>query len=95
VPGKAVDNFRVYHKGTEADARPWDSVVTNHYRMMRSTQTHDFAVALAAKYAPFDKAKMTIGEAFEALKGYVDSSDPDTELPNKLHMLQTAGTWHS
>ena len=33
---------------------------------------------------------MTIWEAFEALKGYVDSSDPDSELPNLEHMLQTA-----
>jgi len=27
---------------------------------------------------------------FEALKGYVDSSDPDISLPNKEHMMQTA-----
>ena len=33
---------------------------------------------------------MTIWEGFEALKGYVDSSDPDSDLPNMEHMLQTA-----
>ena len=30
---------------------------------------------------------MTILEAFEALKGYVDSSDPDVDLPNMEHMM--------
>jgi inositol oxygenase len=33
---------------------------------------------------------LTVWEAFEALKGYVDSSDPDSSLPNLEHMLQTA-----
>jgi inositol oxygenase len=42
------------------------------------------------KYHKFDHAKMTILEAFEALKGYVDSSDPDVDLPNMEHMMQTA-----
>ena len=42
------------------------------------------------KYHSFKHAKMTIWEAFEALKGYIDSSDPDCDLPNLEHMLQTA-----
>eukprot|EP01042_Synura_sphagnicola_P000208 gene208-211_t len=33
---------------------------------------------------------MSIYEAFSALQDYVDSSDPDVELPNMIHMLQTA-----
>ena len=39
------------------------------------------------KYHSFKHAKMTIWEAFEALKGYIDSSDPDCDLPNLEHML--------
>ena len=38
----------------------------------------------------FDKAKMSFWEAFERLQGYVDSSDPDINLPNVDHAFQTA-----
>ncbi len=33
---------------------------------------------------------MTIEEAFAELENYVDASDPDLDLPNLLHLLQTA-----
>jgi inositol oxygenase len=33
---------------------------------------------------------MTIEEAFIKLEEYVDASDPDLDLPNKLHLLQIA-----
>lgn len=33
---------------------------------------------------------MTIEEAFVELESYVDASDPDLDLPNKIHLLQTA-----
>ena len=36
------------------------------------------------------RAKMTIREAFKVLESYVDSSDPDVSLPNKIHMFQSA-----
>jgi inositol oxygenase len=45
---------------------------------------------MCAKYHSFDHAKMTVWETFMELKTYVDSSDPDTELPNLEHMMQTA-----
>lgn len=45
---------------------------------------------MAEKWHKFDHAKLTIREAFKLLEGYVDSSDPDTDLPNMEHMLQTA-----
>lgn len=67
------------------------SVVHNHYRLMRTYQTLSFSEKMSEKYS-FDKprAKMTIKEAFRALEGYVDSSDPDVDLPNMVHMFQTA-----
>lgn len=89
-PGKKVEEFRVYHTGEADGGSSWDSVVSNHYRLMRTNQTVAFVDKMVAKWGKFDKAKMTIREAFEALKGYVDSSDPDTALPNLVHMLQTA-----
>jgi inositol oxygenase len=45
---------------------------------------------MAKKWHKFGHAKLTIREAFKLLEGYVDSSDPDTELPNMEHMMQTA-----
>ncbi len=57
---------------------------------MRMYQTMEFNKRMEEKYFKFNHAKMTIWEAFEALKGYVDASDPDTELPNLEHMLQAA-----
>ena len=65
----------------------WDVGVREHYRLMRTHQTMAFVEAMTKKYSAFDKARMTVVECFELLKGYVDSSDPDTTLPNLEHML--------
>ena len=46
--------------------------------------------ARPGQYLKFDKAKMSFWEAFERLQGYVDSSDPDINLPNVDHAFQTA-----
>ena len=81
---KEVEEFRNY------DSSAAQSRVENHYKNMRSKQTVAFNKKMEAKYFDFDKCTMTIWEAFEALQDYVDASDPDTELPNLLHMLQTA-----
>lgn len=58
---------------------------------MRTHQTLEFVERLNAKYSfQTPRAVMTIREAFAALEGYVDSSDPDVSLPNLVHMFQTA-----
>lgn len=58
---------------------------------MRSNQTVDFYNRMIEKYS-FDnpRTKMSIRDAFVALEGYVDSSDPDVDIPNIIHMFQTA-----
>lgn len=33
---------------------------------------------------------MSVRDMFKLLEKYVDASDPDTELPNLIHMIQTA-----
>ena len=45
---------------------------------------------MGGQWHTFDKAELTIREAFEKLEGYVDASDPDITLPNVLHAFQTA-----
>lgn len=83
-PGKAKEEFRNYK---DSDRQ---SIVELHYHEMRKYQTVAQVEKMYEKYHKFNHAKMTIWEAFEALKTYVDSSDPDTSLPNLEHMLQTA-----
>jgi inositol oxygenase len=84
VSGKPLTEFRNY------DENPMVSTVRQHYRMMRANQTLAFVQRMEAKYNKFDKGQMTLWEAFEKLQGYVDTSDPDTSLPNVQHALQTA-----
>lgn len=82
---KPAETFRNYK---DSDRQ---SVVLNHYRLMRQNQCVAFSRKMNDKYS-FDKprAKMTIKEAFKVLETYVDSSDPDVSLPNMIHMFQTA-----
>lgn len=84
---KADDAFRVYESDTSAPR------VVEHYRDMRQFQTVDFYRKMEKKY-DFANGKyrrlMTIEEAFIELENYVDASDPDLDLPNLLHLLQTA-----
>jgi inositol oxygenase len=82
--GKALAEFRNYEDSSR------HSIVELHYREMRAHHCVDKTRYFSDKYHKFDHAKMTVWECFEALKGYVDSSDPDSELPNLEHMLQTA-----
>ena len=84
---KLVDGFRNY---TDSDRH---DTVSNHYKMMRKFHTLAFAEKMADKYDFSNgkfRAMMTVEEAFKKLLTYVDSSDPDAELPNRIHMLQTA-----
>jgi inositol oxygenase len=82
---KPVEAFRVY--GTDA---PREQKVTRHMTLMRTHQTYAFVQQMEEKFLRFDKAEMTIWEAFEHLSAFVDASDPDSENPNLEHMLQTA-----
>lgn len=84
---KSDEEFRVY-RSEDTPQR-----VIDHYRDMRSNQTVDFYKKMERKYN-FANGKfrrlMTIEEAFEELDKYIDASDPDLDLPNLFHLLQTA-----
>lgn len=84
---KADEEFRVYST-KDSPAR-----VVNHYHDMRQFQTLEFYERMERKYDFSNgnyRSLMTIEEAFAALESYVDASDPDLDLPNLLHLLQTA-----
>ena len=97
APGKTAAAFRQYTPTADdaggsvaaigkAAISDWDVGVREHYRLMRQHQTVEFVVRMTKKWSAFD-TRMTVAECFELLKGYVDSSDPDTTLPNLEHML--------
>jgi len=85
---KETEAFRNYDLPNERG-----DTVTRHYRDMRTFQTVAFVDKMHAKYS-FEngrcRARMSVLQCFEKLEGYVDSSDPDLDLPNLIHMLQTA-----
>ena len=84
---KSDESFRVY-TSTDSPSR-----VVEHYTDMRQFQTVDFYKKMEKKYDFSNgnyRRKMTILEAFSELENYVDASDPDLDLPNLLHLLQTA-----
>ena len=84
--GKKGHVFRDYRDANNKRIQ----AVQQHYRDMRRYQTVDYVRRMEAKWFTFDKAIMTVWEAFDKLADYVDGSDPDTALPNLEHMLQTA-----
>jgi inositol oxygenase len=82
-PNKKNEAFRDYEK----EAR---SSVKEFYRLNHTHQTFDFVQQKKAEYFPKTKRKMSIWQAQEFLNTLVDDSDPDTDLPQMDHALQTA-----
>ena len=80
---KAKEEYRDY----EAEAR---ACVREFYRLNHAHQTVEFVNQKRAEYLPKDKRKMGIWEALEYLNTLVDDSDPDIDLPQIEHCLQTA-----
>ena len=82
-PGKSQSEFRNY----DAEARP---SVKEFYRVNHRLQTYDFVQAKRAEYLPLTRKRMGIWEAMEFLNTLVDDSDPDTDLTQIEHLMQTS-----
>jgi inositol oxygenase len=80
---KSEAEFRDY----AAEAR---SSVKEFYRLNHRYQTLEFVRGKRAEYLPLAKRQMTVWEALEYLNTLVDDSDPDIDLPQIEHLLQTA-----
>lgn len=65
------------------------AAVREHYRKMRQNQTLDYVHRMHKKYLNFDKP-MPLWEAMEHLNNLIDVSDPDLDLPNVQHLIQSA-----
>lgn len=82
-PAKAKEAFRNY----EAPAR---DTVREFYRLNHTYQTYDFVQAKRNEFLHFDKREMPVWDAFQFLNQLVDDSDPDTDLDQFQHLLQTS-----
>lgn len=75
--------FRKYSDDAEDRVREF-------YRQNHVHQTVEFNRSIRRKYLPLKTRRMGVWEAMEYLNELVDDSDPDTELPQIAHAMQTA-----
>ena len=81
--GKTEEEFRNY----KADANP---TVTEFYRQNHKHQTLEFVLNKKNEYCGLTRGTKSIWEMAEYLNQLVDDSDPDTDLTQIEHLLQTA-----
>jgi len=82
-PAKSKDEFRNYEE-------PGRDTVREFYRLNHTYQTYEFVQEKKANFLRFDKKQMPVWQAFDFLNQLVDDSDPDTDLDQFQHLLQTA-----
>ncbi len=81
--GKRREDYRDF------EAPPRDTV-REFYRLNHRHQTWDFVQDKKAEYLTLDRAELSAWEALEFLNTLVDDSDPDLDLSQLDHLLQTA-----
>lgn len=80
---KSTEAYRNYEE-------PARDTVKEFYRLNHTYQTYEFVMQKREQYLAFDKKEMAIWDAFEFLNELVDDSDPDTDLDQFQHLLQTS-----
>ena len=80
---RSGETFRDYR----AEAR---AGVKEFYKLNHTHQTLEFVEAKKEQYLKLDHTSLGVWEAIELLDTLVDDSDPDTELSQLEHLLQTA-----
>jgi inositol oxygenase len=82
-PTKKKEEFRDYRRNVRPGVREF-------YQQNHRYQTLAFVQAKKQEYLPLRKRRMGMWEALEYLNTLVDDSDPDTDLSQIEHLLQTA-----
>jgi inositol oxygenase len=80
---KSTEAYRNYDE-------PERDTVKEFYRLNHKYQTYDFVQEKRANFLKFDKKEMPVWNAFDFLNQLVDDSDPDTDLDQWQHLLQTS-----
>ncbi len=83
TPLKTQDQFRKYDD-------PARSTVRDFYRLNHQYQTLDFAEKKRAEFTGLNRKELTMWEACDFLNELVDDSDPDTDLSQLQHLMQTS-----
>src|SRR5271165_2735356 len=81
--GKSREEFRQYDKAAQPG-------VAEFYRLNHENQTVGFVLEREQRYYTLSKGRKTVLEAAEFLNTMVDDSDPDTDLTQIEHLLQTS-----
>ena len=80
---KNTESYRNYDE-------PSRDTVKEFYKLNHTHQTYEFVIEKRNQYLSFDKKELSIWEAFDFLNQLVDDSDPDTDLDQFQHLLQTS-----
>jgi len=83
MSSKQKEDFRNYDD-------PARDTVREFYRLNHRYQTFDFVQQKRKEFLSFDKREMKIWEVLEFLNTLVDDSDPDIDLDQLQHLLQTS-----
>jgi inositol oxygenase len=82
-PAKAKEAYRNYDN-------PERDTVKEFYRLNHRYQTFAFAQQKKADFLCFNRRELPVWDAMDFLNTLVDDSDPDIELDQLQHLLQTA-----
>lgn len=80
--GEATEKYRNYQTSTK-------NPVKNFYRLNYVNQIYDFVLQRKEKFLKFEQEEMSVWDAFEFLNKLVDNSDPDIDLAQLQHLLET------
>ncbi|MGV3640229.1 MAG: inositol oxygenase family protein [Adhaeribacter sp.] len=83
APAKSKEEFRNYDN-------PQRDTVREFYRLNHKYQTYAFVQEKKKDFLSFSRRKLPVWGAMEFLNTLVDDSDPDIELDQLQHLLQTS-----
>ncbi|SFC80233.1 inositol oxygenase family protein [Algibacter pectinivorans] len=84
ISKKEKEEFRNYIDSDRA------KTVREFYRLNHINQTYDFVSKKETEFLKFNKKEMSLWEAVDFLNTLVDDSDPDIDLDQLQHLLQTS-----
>ena len=79
--GREQDDFRKYEANT---------AIAEFYRLNHANQSLEFVLGKEREYGSLSRERRGIWEAADYLNTLVDDSDPDTDLSQTEHLLQTS-----
>ncbi len=82
-PTRKQEEYRNYEN-------PERDTVREFYRLNHRYQTYDFVREKEREFLQFNKKEMSVWNALEYLNTLIDDSDPDTDLDQLQHLMQTS-----